>query len=282
MSQDPEQDPLRRALGMIFDHEGWDQRKRADAMRKIEANLAEPVRLIGVGQTGVGKTELLRSIFNINDGDVEVLRKLRTDSTRSETKGFFSFTINSNGYKIQFTDGPGLGEDRRRDPKYLADWIAEIPKHDLLYWVMDSSSRDVSHIQENMKAILDRTGFRDRFVLILNKVDKIELEGDDLAAGHAGWNLDYNMPTRKLEAQIRRRTDDVIEKFKDYCDLDKSYIVVCSALRRWNHDKVLDAMLDCLPKEKRLKASLNKDVKSATDLMAPEIKARVLKDAEKK
>ena len=142
----------------------------------LEKDLQQPVRLIGIGQTGVGKTELLRAIFKISSGDLEDYNKLKTGAVRSVTRAFFSFVIeNEEGFKVQFTDGPGLGESARIEEALFAAWVEEIPNHDLLYWVLDGSSRDVGHIQVNMKGILDATGYRDRIVVVLNKVDQILL-----------------------------------------------------------------------------------------------------------
>ena len=48
----------------------------------------KPVKLIGIGQTGVGKTELIRSIFQIRRSDIESLRDFRTNPVLSETGAF--------------------------------------------------------------------------------------------------------------------------------------------------------------------------------------------------
>ncbi|GMU38598.1 MAG: hypothetical protein EDS66_13835 [Planctomycetota bacterium] len=271
MNKDPE-----KFLEVLFDKLAWSPEQRREAMEKIVRDRDKPVRLIGIGQTGVGKTELLRSIFRISDNDVSVLRQLRTDATKSATKRFYSFRISTDfGFQVEFTDGPGLGEDLQLHAELMQAWINEIPNHDLLYWVLDGSSRDISHIQQNMKSILDATGFRGRFVLVINKVDKIELEQDDRDQGFVGWNEDFNQPTKKLLKQIKRRIGDVIEKFRIYAGVDPEHIVVCSALKRWNHDLVLDKMLALLPPECRLKLNENRDVKSSTELMSPDVRRRV-------
>jgi predicted GTPase len=258
---------------MLFNKLEWTPNERREAMEKINHDLDKPVRLIGIGQTGVGKTELLKSIFRISEKDVSILRKLRTDATKSATKKYYSIRISTDtGFQVEFTDGPGLGEDYELQTEHIQMWINEIPKHDLLYWVLDGSSRDISHIQQNMKIILDATGFRDRFLLVINKIDKIELEEKDRIKGHTGWNEKYNIPTKKLLKQIDRRLTDVINKFYKCSGVDPSHVVVCSALRRWNHDLVLDKMLELLPPECRLKVNENRDVKSTTDLMDPEIR----------
>ncbi len=271
MNKDPE-----NFLNALFDKLAWSDAERRDAMDKLARNRDKPVRLIGIGQTGVGKTELLRSIFKISEDDLGILRKLRTDATRSETRRFFSFRISTDyGFQVEFTDGPGLGEELGLQAEHIQAWINEIPKHDLLYWVLDGASRDISHIQQNMRIILDATGYRDRFLLVINKVDNIELEEQDREDGHVGWNEEFNQPTKRLLKQVDRRIGDVIEKFRSYAGVDPKHVVVCSALRRWNHDLLLDKMLELLPPDCRLKLNENRDVKSAKDLMAPDVRRRL-------
>jgi predicted GTPase len=192
------------------------------------------------------------------------------------TKKFYSFRIATDaGFQVEFTDGPGLGEDLELQAQHIQAWINEIPKHDLLYWVLDGSSRDISHIQQNMKIIIDATGFHDRFLLVINKTDNISLEEEDRAKGHAGWDEKFNVPTKRLLKQIDRRLADVINKFYKYAGVDPKHVVVCSALRRWNHGLVLDKMLELLPPECRIKVNENRDVKSVAELMDPEIRRRI-------
>lgn len=257
----------------LFDTIGYSDEERKIAMAKIKNDLEVPVKIIGIGQTGVGKTELLKSIFHITDNDITKLKEHRTDATKSATKEFSSLTIGTrNGFKVQLTDGPGLGEDQESDEKYIPAWINEIPNHDLLYWVLDAASRDISHIQQNMKDILDATGFRDRFVLVLNKVDNIQLEEVDRKKTSSPWNSRFNQPTKLLLGQIERRTADIVSKFEKAVGVKQKQIVACSALKRWQHDVVLDKMLELLPKEKRIKAAENRDVKSSTELMDPDVR----------
>lgn len=266
----------KKFLTSLFDAIGFDGAQRRSAMQQFSRDLEIPVKLIGIGQTGVGKTELLKSIFRLTDEDAEVLKEHRISATASATKNFSSLTIRTrDGFKVQFTDGPGLGEDEASDEMYIAAWIREIPKHDLLYWVLDAASRDIRHIQQNMKTILDATEFRSRFLLILNKVDNIQLEEDDRTRVRQPWNLRYNQPTKELLRQIDLRTADVMKKFGTYIGLTQNQMIACSALRRWNHGAVLDKMLELLPPEKRIKVAENRDVKSAVDQMAPDVQRKL-------
>lgn len=252
-------------------------RKENEERRQIiKEDLEKPVSLIGIGQTGVGKTELLRSIFSISSGDLAILKQLKTGAASSTTKVFYSFEITSpEGFKVRFTDGPGLGESTAVEDNLFERWSAEIPNHDLLYWVLDASSRDISHIQTNMKRILDNTGYREKMIVVLNKADHIYLDLEDELAGKVGWDLEFNMPSDDLESVIEERTLDIIAKLEDFVEISRNQMIVCSARRRWNHGAVLDKLLEYLPKEKRIKASRNRDVKMPTELMSEEAKKEI-------
>lgn len=249
-------------------------------IQDIEKNLQEPVRIIGAGQSGVGKTTLLRSIFAIEDDQIP--SSMTTSAISAETKEFSSFRIeNKDGFKVEFTDGPGIGESVERDEEIIPQWINKIKRHDLLYWVIDASSRDLAHIQKNMKKIIDETGYRDRTVVVLNKVDQIMLPREEREKSKRGWNEEYNVPTPALEEQIEVRTNHIEKKILSYTGIPKDQIVACSALKRWNHHEVLDTLIDQLPAEKRIKLSANRDVEDFRELMSEDALNEVQSDSDK-
>lgn len=246
-----------------------DRSEKEQIKSKIQEDLDKPVKIIGAGQAGVGKSTLLRSIFDIKEEDIP--SDITTDPTSAETDSFESFQIeNEDGFKIEFTDGPGLGESLSRDEELIPKWIEEIQKHDLLYWVIDASSRDIAHIQSNMDKILDETGYRDRIVVVLNKIDQIELEREDRNKGIEGWNEKYNVPTDELEAQIEKRTTDIVQKLSNV-GIPEDQVIACSALKRWNHEEVLDKIIENLPEEKQIKLSANRDVADVRELVSDDV-----------
>ena len=273
----------------LFDVLDFTPEERAKKMKILNDDLRIPVKIAGIGQTGVGKTELLKSIFRISEEDIteylkfkgqkEDFDKLKTGAVKSVTKEFFSFTIkNSEGFRVEFTDGPGLGESGETESRYIDLWIEEIPKHDLIYWVLDASSRDMAHIQKNMKLILDKTNYRNKFIVVLNKVDQILLPLEMELKGVVGWDQDLNRPSKALENLIKQRTDDIMEKLIQYIDLKIEQMVACSARKRWNHGAVLDKILEYLPEDKKIKASRNREVKDFTELMSPRGKQLITKE----
>ena len=273
--------------------EGLSTQEIEDKIAILRQDLTIPVKLIGIGQTGVGKTELIRSIFRFTKSNIEELHSFKTNPVLSETgafrnidfskpvpseKLFHSICLESpHGMKVQFTDGPGLGESTEADNFFIEQWVTEIPKHDLLYWVVDGSSRDVSHIQSNMKTVLDRTQFRERLIVVLNKVDQILLPLDQELAGEIGWSNEYNIPSNALEDLIHTRAADLKMKLSSVVEINSERIVYCSARKRWNHDIVLDVLLKHLPEEKRIKASLNRRIADARELMSEHVKMEIAK-----
>jgi predicted GTPase len=256
-------------IDSLIDQLPVDERKKKKLRSEMEADLDQPVRIIGAGQAGVGKSTLLRSIFDVKEEDIP--SSITTDATSAETTEFESFQIeNEDGFKIEFTDGPGLGESISRDEELIPKWIEEIRKHHLLYWVLDASSRDIAHIQRNMNKILNETGYHDRIVVVLNKIDQIELERSDRKKGAQGWNEKYNVPTDELEKQIEKRTNDIISKLSNI-GIPEDKIVPCSALKRWNHGEVLDELIESLPEDQQIKVSANRDVADVRELVSDDV-----------
>lgn len=255
-------------LDKLIDSLDISDEEKAIKKKKLIENIEIPVKFAVIGQAGVGKTELLRSIFRIDGTDRSVISNLKTGSYKATTKYFYSFIIkNEFDLKIQFTDGPGLGEDMRLEEKYIDMWCDEITRNDILYWVIYGPNRDIAHIQTTMKTILDRTKFHDRIVIVINKVDQFALSEEARAAGNASWDEDLNIPTDELEEIISLRPDDIIEKLARHANVSKDRIVACSALKRWNHGKILDLLVASLPEELRYKVSANRDVKDFTELI---------------
>lgn len=270
---------LKEKLDILFEEVSLSEERVEELRQKIKEDLEESVRIIGAGQSGVGKTTLLRSIFAIEDDDIP--DEMTTSATTAETRGFHSFQIETDdGFKVEFTDGPGLGESIQRDKEIIPQWIEEIKKHDLLYWVIDASSRDIAHIQRNMRKILNETEYRDRTVVVLNKVDQIELPREKREKGKQGWDNEYNVPTPALERQIERRTNDITDKILNYTGVPENQIVSCSALKRWNHGEVLDTLIDQLPPGKKIKLAANRDVEDFRELMSEEALREVQESAD--
>ena len=251
------------------------EKEKREFLEEVREELDEPVKVIGAGQSGVGKSTLLRSIFEINEEEEDIPDWLTTSATSAETEEFRSYTMETEeGFKIQFTDGPGLGESMEKDEEYLPQWAEEIEEHDLFYWVLDSSARGaITSVQRNLDYLLKNTNYDNNIVIVMNKVDQIQLPREKRSK-HGGdqWNEKYNLPTDELENQIEKRTEDIQEKLHRYNGISKNQMVACSALKRWHNDEVLDKFVDQLPPADRVKMLAHRDVNDFTELMNEEAK----------
>jgi len=249
--------------------------EKQEFLEEIRQELDKPVKIIGAGQCGVGKSTLLRSIFEINEDDEDIPDWLTDSAVSAETREFRSHTMETDdGFKIQFTDGPGLGESISKDEKYLPQWADQIEKHDLFYWVLDASARGaISSVQRNLDYLLNNTDYENNVVIVMNMVDKIQLPRKERSK-HGGdqWNKKYNLPTDKLENQIEKRTEDIQDKLHSNTGVSKDQMVACSALKRWHNDKVLDKFIEQLPPADRVKMLAHRDVSDFTELMNDEVK----------
>ena len=107
-------------------------------IKHLEDDLKTPVKILGIGKAGVGKTELVKSIFSYYNEHKPSETELIVSNIHTGTKDFERIIIQSPlGGQILITDSPGLGEGREKDKVLLTNIINEIKNHDLVYWVFD-------------------------------------------------------------------------------------------------------------------------------------------------
>lgn len=229
--------------------------------KEYEKERSEPLKLIGSGQTGVGKTTLIRSIFRISQNQTPP-ETLKVGNIDPVTMKFQTVEIIKDGFILQLTDGPGLGGtfDEMEEEELIKQWIQEIPKHDLLYWVIDASSRDYYHVFRNLKRILDETKFYDKTIIIINKVDDIFLF-DEEKSDKKVWITKDNHPAPELQQVIELKVTKISEHFARKLGIQKEQIIPCSALKGYKVGSVFDAMVKLVPKEKRIKMYKGVEIK---------------------
>jgi predicted GTPase len=250
-------------------------------IKKFIDDAYRPLKIIGVGQTGVGKSELIKSIFKEKDEDIKNIdsgiQNIITDNKQSATKDFTTVTITGkNSFQVQITDSVGMGQSEETEETTIQEWIKEIPNHDILYWVLDITNRDIAQTSKNMRRVLNETKYNNKMVLVLNKVDQFVLTEEERNRGLIGWDEEYNLPSRALEEVIYKRTDDIIEKFSKI-GLRRERIIACSALKRWNTGSVFDKFIEILPEDERIKLDSVRKIKSFLDGADPDIAKRYRK-----
>jgi predicted GTPase len=98
--------------------------------------------------------------------------------------------------KLIVYDAPGLGEDVRKDPEYLAMYRKYLPACDVILWVMSARNRAVALDQQYLEQLSE---FQGKMVFGLSQVDLVE---------PLNWKPGLPIPSREQEANIKEIVAD--------------------------------------------------------------------------
>ncbi|MCP5634800.1 dynamin family protein, partial [Klebsiella pneumoniae] len=80
-------------------------------------------------------------------------------------------------------DLPGVGESEQRDKEYESLYRNILPELDLILWVIKADDRAFSVDERFYRQVM--TGYQQRFLFIVNQVDKIEPSHEWYVTGNA-------------------------------------------------------------------------------------------------
>ncbi|HRN45283.1 MAG TPA: 50S ribosome-binding GTPase [Flavobacterium sp.] len=207
----------------------------AEIRRKIEEKVKE-IRSytpkVGVfGVTGVGKSSLCNALFG---KDVAAVSDVAA-CTR-EPKEIF---IGSEGVGIKLVDVPGVGETIERDKEYFALYEKLAPELDLVIWVIKADDRAYAQAEKAYKEILEPNLKKCPVVFVINQVDKLNPLRD--------WDDSKNQPGSEKQKNIDAKIFEVSKAF----DVSTKYIETVSVAEKYNLTKLMDTLVEVLPKEKK-------------------------------
>lgn len=185
-----------------------DQDQVIDALNK--ELLEKPFRVAVIGQSGVGKSTTLNSVFglsnytsNLAEGTTEIVEKV--------------FPMRD-GFSLSIYDMPGLNNDVDKDLEYETLYKQILPDCDVIVYIINAHSRDFGEdcriLKEIVLPICNDNQVRENLVLAINKIDTIG-ESIDPNDPELQWDAFENLPTPKLKAAIKTKLSDIIDKLID-------------------------------------------------------------------
>lgn len=239
-----------------------------EQLQEVESHLTDeiaempPIAIGLIGEAGVGKTSTINSLFST---DLEVGHAV----AGTKQPRWLDVDLGERGW-IRVLDMPGLGESIEADTRYTQMYFEELPRLDVLVWVIAAEHRAMRPIQEALKMLAEQFGasFTDRLVLALNKVDLIH-------PGPGHWQEAFNLPSEEQRGYLAQRIDAVFGTIRDVLPDWKGQLVAYSADRRWQLEDLLNAMLTTAPELRGWLLSKQAAVRDFEELIDPRIRRLV-------
>ncbi len=161
-----------------------------------------------MGQTGVGKTSLLKALFNKALFD----RNILVDHVRPATRKPETYTVTGeDGQTLTINDLPGIGESNNADQNHLDTYQRYFLPSDLVIWTIQADNRsttlDAQALGHLLQKLDDKTQeqFISKMVFVLTKVDTLL---------PVPWVMTYN--NRSIWFSPQKETRDLIEQKQEF------------------------------------------------------------------
>ncbi|MDU4842494.1 MAG: GTPase family protein [Leclercia adecarboxylata] len=182
----------------------------------------EPV--IGImGKTGAGKSSMCNALFA---GEVSPVSDIAA-CTREPLR----FCLQVGKRYMTLVDLPGVGESERRDIKYAALYREELPRLDLVLWLIKADDRALSVDEHFYRRVIGEE-YRHKVLFVISQVDKAE-------PTNCGENL-----TKEQKQNISRKICQLHELFQPV-----NPVCAVSVRLQWGLRVMAERMIRCLPRE---------------------------------
>jgi predicted GTPase len=149
-----------------------------EILQEIARSQERPFTVSIMGQTGVGKTSLLKALFNKAAFNGNVDGHFAVDHVRPSTKEPQTYTITGeNGQILKINDLPGLGESRNADQNHLDTYEKFLHPSDLVIWAIQADIRSTAFDRMSLDDLLGKLDEQtqkqliNKMVFVLTKVD---------------------------------------------------------------------------------------------------------------
>ncbi len=198
-----------------------------------------------MGKTGVGKSSLCNALFGQN--------LCATSAVEACTRTSEDVPLDIGNNRIYLVDVPGVGEDRDRDREYAKLYQDQLPKLDLVLWLIKADDRanadDLDFYQHILKPHLDQDK---PFFFVASQADKIDPCRE--------WNDATHEPGPVQHQNIEKKMIYIASQF----GVPRSKVVPVSAVEKYNLVELMTEIVFALPKEKKITVlrAVNEEVRS--------------------
>lgn len=214
---------------------------RHKELSKKSSDLGIIFDVMVAGVTGAGKSTTLNSIF-----EKEVAKVGR--GVDPETMNLDSYRLNDS---FRLWDTPDLGDGKQKDKDHSRSLISLLYKNyddkygfiDLVLVILDGSSRDMGTTFTLLNEVIVPNFQKERILIAINQAD--------FAMKGRGWNYNENTPNSELVDFLERKATSIQERVFEATGIKIKRPVYYSAEYGFNISKLLDLLIDNMPREKR-------------------------------
>lgn len=215
-----------------------------DIDRNLRVARFRPLDVLVIGGTGAGKSATINALF-----EKEVAKVSR--NCDPETMYIGSMELNE---LLRFWDSPGLGDNVESDRRYSKDLVDLLYKDyylddnrygliDIVLVILDGSGRDMGTTYRLLNEVVAPNFQIDRVLVAINQAD--------MAMKGRHWNKRLNCPDGVLLELLEEKANSVRNRLAEATGARVSRPVYYSAERGYNVEKLLDMVIDNMPRERR-------------------------------
>lgn len=213
---------------------------------KIEQfGLLTPFDVLLIGGTGTGKSSTLNALFG------DTVAKVG-DGVDPETQQISAYRLHEH---LRIHDSAGLGDGRNADLKHEKNITDELSRTieiqgekngfiDLVIVILDGGSRDLGTAFRLIEKVVLKLIEPERVIVAINQAD--------MAMKGRGWNYGIHQPERELQRFLDEKSESVQRRIYESTGLTIEKPVCFSALHGYNIKNLIDHIISCLPRERRI------------------------------
>lgn len=221
-----------------------------EVSEKLSAEIrTKPFRVAIIGQSGVGKTSTIQSVFGVKSGKSNKIKAVEEGTPDIEEK---LYDI-EDGFSLSIADMPGLKNDIKKDINvYIPLYKKELPDCDLIIYIIDAHAKelgvDIQILRDIVIPICQKAGKTRNIIIALNKIDAIGQSFPEYRTNKEyHWDKIENKPTATLGKLIKERVMHIYEKLVEnniFDNIDCEQSPAYSAVYAYNLQDFLLAILE--------------------------------------